>query len=83
MANRKTHVGGGIAFGMTFAGYKARNLQPWEFLVEIAGGGLGGALGGIMPDIFEPPINSWHRSTAHSCAMGAAGSMALVKIATV
>jgi len=39
--------------------------------VEAVGGAIGGYLGGIMPDLLEPAISSWHRGTAHSYAGGA------------
>jgi membrane-bound metal-dependent hydrolase YbcI (DUF457 family) len=38
---------------------------------EILGGAIGGALGAQIPDLLEPALHSWHRSTAHSFAAGA------------
>jgi membrane-bound metal-dependent hydrolase YbcI (DUF457 family) len=34
--------------------------------LEMIGGGLGGQVGGLLPDQLEPAISSWHRGTAHS-----------------
>jgi hypothetical protein len=40
--------------------------------VEAAGGAIGGSLGALGPDVAEPAIHSWHRSTAHSYSAAAA-----------
>lgn len=66
MANRKAHVFVGTAAGLGFAAYQARNQQSAAFVVESAGGAVGGRIASLAPDWFEPAIHSWHRSTAHS-----------------
>ncbi|HEY3489821.1 MAG TPA: hypothetical protein VGK27_06845 [Candidatus Deferrimicrobiaceae bacterium] len=38
-------------------------------LAEAFGGGLGGYVGGKLPDIFEPATSSRHRSAFHSVGM--------------
>lgn len=66
MANGKTHLTAGIASGLAAAAYAARDQTGVGFVAELLGGALGGAAGGQLPDVFEPAIHSWHRSTAHS-----------------
>ena len=66
MADGKTHLITGIATGTAIAAYTAREQSGVDFVAELIGGALGGAVGGKLPDILEPAIHSWHRSTAHS-----------------
>lgn len=68
MADGKTHLIAGIATGTAAAVYTAREQQGVDFMAELIGGAVGGAIGGKLPDILEPAIHSWHRSTAHSVA---------------
>ena len=72
MSNRSTHVVVGSTTGLVVAGYLARNERPLAFAVESAGGAIGGTFGSLGPDIAEPAIHSWHRSTAHSYSAAAA-----------
>jgi len=82
MANRKTHVIAGLASGTTVAAYRARDLESGHFLIEACGGGIGGMLGGIAPDVLEPAIHSWHRSVAHSGVAGLVGARAVQQCAS-
>lgn len=82
MPNRKTHVMAGIVFGTAAAGYQARSLASENLLPELAGGCLGGILGGIAPDILEPAVHSWHRSVAHSGAGGFSSAALIQKCAS-
>jgi hypothetical protein len=78
MANGRTHLKAGITTGVATALYTARDLTGWAFVTEVVGGGAGGAVGGLLPDLIEPAIHSWHRSTAHSLTTATAlGSTAL------
>jgi len=72
MPGRKTHMRAGAISGAMYAGYRARNQAPNSQLIEVLGGAVGGLIGGALPDIIEPAVSSWHRSTGHSCAAGAA-----------
>jgi uncharacterized membrane protein YeaQ/YmgE (transglycosylase-associated protein family) len=82
VANRKTHVSAGIVCGAAAALYMAREQQGGAFVGEVLGGSLGGFVGALLPDKFEPPIHSWHRSTAHSvAAAGAIASTAMQSVA--
>jgi len=47
---------------------KEQRVPNWW--TEVAGGALGGYVGGLLPDVLEPAISSWHRDVAHSCAAG-------------
>lgn len=71
MADGKTHLVTGIATGAATAAYTAREQPGIDCIAELIGGALGGAIGGKLPDVLEPAIHSWHRSTAHSLATAA------------
>jgi len=71
MSDRKTHVVVGVTAGIGYAAYQAKEQNAPNCLVEIAGGGVGGYLGGLLPDLLEPGISSWHRGTMHSWSTGA------------
>jgi hypothetical protein len=78
MPNYATHLNAGTVAGGAAALVLA-NTQPAPSLIaEVAGGLVGGALGGIMPDIIEPATSPNHRKLAHSAV--AAGSLTLAKI---
>lgn len=56
--------------GMYLAHRKFMNLQP-----NLGGtifSAIGGAIGGILPDVLEPPTNPNHRGPCHSVAAGVA-----------
>lgn len=72
MPRRRTHKLVGAVAGVGYAAYRAKSQRPSNFLVEAAGGGVGGAVGSALPDVFEPAVSSWHRGTGHSVAAGAA-----------
>jgi hypothetical protein len=72
MPGRKTHVRAGALSGAMYAGYRARNQAPIDQLVETLAGAVGGSIAGVLPDVLEPAVSSWHRSTGHSCAAGVA-----------
>jgi hypothetical protein len=79
MSNRRTHLIAGTGAGLAVAGYLAPNEQPGAFLAEAVGGALGGAIGCLGPDVVEPAVHSWHRSTAHSYATAATIATATVQ----
>jgi membrane-bound metal-dependent hydrolase YbcI (DUF457 family) len=69
----RTHRIVGTAAGATTAAIRARNLaNPWHVIAETIGGGLAGYGGGACPDVLEPAIHSFHRSTAHSLSLNGA-----------
>jgi hypothetical protein len=70
MSDGATHKLTGVGSGAVFAGYRAKGQSFENFLAEVAGGAIGGYFGGILPDILEPAISSWHRSVAHSYVSG-------------
>jgi membrane-bound metal-dependent hydrolase YbcI (DUF457 family) len=83
VANGKTHLSVCTACGVTAALYAARDQTGGAFIGKLLGGAVGGAVGGALPDILEPAIHSWHRSTAHSLAAASVlGATAIQSIPT-
>lgn len=70
MSDHSTHKLAGIGSGAVFAAYRAKHQSFESLLAEVGGGAIGGYLGGILPDVLEPAISSWHRSAAHSYISG-------------
>jgi hypothetical protein len=72
MPDSKTHTYVAITAGLGVTAYFAKEQKGLDFWLQVLGGGLGARLTGNLPDIFEPAISSWHRSTFHSVtAVGA------------
>lgn len=80
MSDRKTHQQIGLAAGAVYASYRAKDQNTSNWLLEVAGGAARGYMGGLLPDILEPAISSWHRDVAHSCATGGTIVSALVNM---
>jgi hypothetical protein len=70
MPDSKTHKYVAITAGVGFTAYRAKERAGLNFLLEVLGGGLGAWSTGNLPDIFEPAVSSWHRSTFHSVTVG-------------
>jgi hypothetical protein len=70
MPDSKTHKYVSITAGLGFSAYRAKEQTGLNFWIEVLGGGVGAWSTGNLPDIFEPAISSWHRSTFHSVAAG-------------
>jgi hypothetical protein len=70
MSDGKTHRLVGAGTGAVFAGFRAKEQKDHHWLAEVAGGALGGYVGGLLPDVLEPAISSWHRDVAHSYTAG-------------
>lgn len=70
MADGKTHRLVGAGTGAVFAGFRANEQKAHQWWAEVAGGALGGYVGGLLPDVIEPAISSWHRDVAHSWTVG-------------
>jgi membrane-bound metal-dependent hydrolase YbcI (DUF457 family) len=69
MSSRRTHTVVGAVAGGTYALVCApKNQKPLNNLAEVVGGALGGVVGSRLPDVLEPAIHSFHRSTFHSVA---------------
>jgi membrane-bound metal-dependent hydrolase YbcI (DUF457 family) len=78
MPNYRTHLAAGTIAGTVTAGVLSQGQPSATAFAEITGGLLGGAIGGIMPDVIEPATSPNHRKIAHS--MVAAGSLALARV---
>ena len=72
MPDSKTHKYVAITAGVGITAYVAKEQTGLDFWLQVVGGGLGARCTGNLPDIFEPAISSWHRSTFHSVSMGGA-----------
>jgi membrane-bound metal-dependent hydrolase YbcI (DUF457 family) len=72
MADRRTHIVGGVATGVGYSAFQAKEQSTPNLVTEMVGGAAGGYVGALLPDFLEPALSSWHRSAAHSCTAGAA-----------
>lgn len=77
MPSENTHKYVGLVVGAAYAGHRAKAQSGPNWWAEVAGGAVGGYLGGRLPDILEPALSSWHRGVAHSCSAG--GAIIVVK----
>jgi hypothetical protein len=51
------------------------NQSGFNFALEVLGGWWGGTLGGVLPDIFDPPTHPGHRAMGHGLAPVGAASL--------
>jgi membrane-bound metal-dependent hydrolase YbcI (DUF457 family) len=79
MPNRDMHLHAGAITGAFAALVMVQGEADTLALAEIAGGLIGGALGGLAPDLLEPATSPHHRKLAHS--MVTAGALTLAKVA--
>ena len=77
MPRRAQHSAAGILAGGTLAAIRTDPVESNSPLLEIIGGGLGGHVGGCLPDIIEPAYHPAHRAMAHAI-VPAGGMGALV-----
>jgi hypothetical protein len=75
MPRRGVHLLVGVPAGTLCAATLSKGLGQTQQLAEVAGGGLGGYYGALLPDIIEPSYHPRHRALAHSAVLG--GSLAL------
>jgi hypothetical protein len=68
MPDRRAHMLLGAAAGVGTAAFAARHQEGMDLFLEAVGGALGGLAGGVVPDLVEPAVDSWHRRLAHSYA---------------
>lgn len=72
MPGRLEHSNAGILIGAGAAALVAPTTDPVRLAMEIFAGGLGGHIGGVLPDVLEPAVSSHHRNIAHSVVGGGA-----------
>ena len=77
MPNGKVHAVVGATSGVGIALLRTRSDDLIGLIAELIGGGLGGYVGGRLPDLVEPANTPVHRSMAHSLAAAGAGTWAL------
>jgi hypothetical protein len=65
MPNKAKHISVAMPVGAAYAAIQANNINGLPFVLEVAGGALGGVVGGVLPDRFDPPLHPWHRSLGH------------------
>ena len=67
MPNLQEHLLASRTVGAVTAGFQAsRERDPFNILLEIIGGYIGGDLGGRLPDGIDPPTWPGHRSVGHA-----------------
>jgi membrane-bound metal-dependent hydrolase YbcI (DUF457 family) len=72
MANGKTHTAVAVTTGVMAAAVMAEEPRDgFRKALQLIGGGVGGYIGGRLPDVLEPPTSSWHRDLCHSWLVGA------------
>jgi hypothetical protein len=76
MPGYETHKYVGMAAGMGYSAFQAKEQTPLNLVAEMVGGSVAGSVGGRLPDIIEPGTSSWHRSVAHSGTAAAALTVA-------
>lgn len=68
MPNKPMHLAVAIPVGVIIAANKANIFNGLPYFFEVVGGGIGAAVGGLVPDWVDPPRNPNHRSAGHSVA---------------
>lgn len=71
MPDRRTHTMVAVPVGALVALASAPEHQGMAAFATLLGGGVGGYIGGAMPDLLEPSTSGHHRDFAHSVAGGA------------
>jgi hypothetical protein len=75
MPNKPIHLATSGSAGLVFAYMNApAEGTGFDRFLETTGGSLGGALGGLLPDVFDPPCHPHHRSLAHGVLPVVAGA---------
>jgi hypothetical protein len=72
MPGYETHKAVGTAVGMLYSAHQAEDQTLPNIVAEMIGGTIGGKAGGVLPDVIEPAISSWHRGTAHCATVAVA-----------
>lgn len=65
MPNRPVHILAAAPAGFVYAAHKSFGQNDFPRLLESLGGVVGGAAGGALPDVIDPPESPWHRSLGH------------------
>lgn len=70
MPNRRAHGWIGAGFGLTAGVIFSDDLPTEARWIYSLAAGVGGTIGGVMPDVLEPAIHAHHRDVCHSVAAG-------------
>ncbi|MGH9770402.1 MAG: hypothetical protein ACRD4Q_01655 [Candidatus Acidiferrales bacterium] len=76
MPSRSVHLVTAVPVGAGFAFSKASQASSNQVPLEALGGALGGYLGGLCPDFFDPPTSPNHRALGHGLAPAGLGGVA-------
>lgn len=68
MPGRAQHLDVALVVGAGVAVWHLRDLDWDAAAAQSIGCLLGGAVGGLLPDVLEPAVSSWHRKSFHSAA---------------
>jgi hypothetical protein len=77
--NRATHEIVGAGCGAAFTLLRVGDASTPHAFAEVLGGAVGGWVGGLLPDVFEPATTPNHRKLAHSVVAG--GTLTLARLA--
>lgn len=81
MPNRRTHVRAGATTGVvTSLLMESRITNAADRLAFTTGAAVGGAFGGALPDMLDPPVSPNHRAFFHS--VGGTGAGILIGLTT-
>lgn len=76
MPGKAEHIDAALLVACGVALWNLRDMEWDAALVQSLGCLAGGRIGGVLPDVLEPAISSWHRKSFHSVsALSAAASL--------
>lgn len=76
MPSRSIHLAFAVPVGAGFAFFRAGQAESNQVALEVVGGAIGGWLGGLCPDVFDPPTSPNHRALAHGLVPAGLGGVA-------
>lgn len=79
MSSQADHLKAAAALGALFEFVRANQQGRPVRIENLFIAAAGGALGGRLPDVIEPPIHSHHRDAAHSVAAAAGVTHAVMQ----
>lgn len=75
MPSRSVHLAVAVPVGAAFSFSRTGQAISNQVALEVVGGAVGGYLGGLCPDVFDPPTTPNHRALAHGLAPAGLGGV--------